>query len=195
MMRLSIHRRGFFAALLAALLVLEPGHSTADEATLALKVKATYLFNLIRFVHWPAERIADGHFQLCVIGEDPLTGIIERLGGRAVKGWTIEVVHEPAASDACPMLYIARSEAKRLAPLLKRFSGPRLTVADIADFTRSGGIVGFTINDGQVAIRINPARAKRAGLEISAQLLEIAELVNENESRSVPLLTAARENP
>ena len=171
------------AALLALLAAVPWAHGRAEGEALALKVKASYVYNLLRFVHWPEGALEAETFRLCVIGDDPLAGVIERLHGRKVRGRTIQVERDGEA-DACPLTYVARSEAPRLDALLARLARPGvLTVGDLERFARRGGVVGFAPAGERVAIRISPAHARRAGLEISSKLLEIAELVGENESR------------
>ena len=62
--------------------------------------------------------------------------------------------------------------------LLKNVKGSRVvTVSDIPDFSRQGGIVGFAIENGRVKIEINVNESKRAGLKFGAKLLEVARLI------------------
>lgn len=52
-----------------------------------------------------------------------------------------------------------------------------LTVSEISQFVKKGGMIGFVVRNGKVKLQINIDHAKQAGLVISAKLLEIAELV------------------
>ena len=53
-----------------------------------------------------------------------------------------------------------------------------LTVSDIDTFCQYGGIVGFVTENKKVRFRINVDAAKRAELQISSKLLELAEVVH-----------------
>jgi hypothetical protein len=53
-----------------------------------------------------------------------------------------------------------------------------LTVSDISDFARQGGMIGFVIEDGRVKIQINLQAVNNAGLKISAKLLEVAKIIS-----------------
>jgi hypothetical protein len=56
---------------------------------------------------------------------------------------------------------------------------PILTVSDVEQFTRHGGIIRlFTKPDGKTGLRINAGVARTAKLTISSKLLKVAEIVN-----------------
>ena len=51
-----------------------------------------------------------------------------------------------------------------------------LTVGETADFASNGGIIRFITRDRQIRLEVNRCAAERAGLQISALLLQMAEL-------------------
>jgi hypothetical protein len=77
--------------------------------------------------------------------------------------------------DACHVLFISRSERKRLQKVLARVEGrPVLTVADMEGFLRAGGVINFVQEDSRVRFLINREAAERGGLRISSKLLRLA---------------------
>jgi hypothetical protein len=52
-----------------------------------------------------------------------------------------------------------------------------LTVGDVTDFSRQGGVVRFFNENNKIRIRINLEAAKAANLTISSKLLRLADVV------------------
>jgi hypothetical protein len=78
------------------------------------------------------------------------------------------------------VLFVGRSELAHLPRILQQIRGTGvLTVSDIEDFARKGGIVGFFNQGGRVRLEINAVLARQAGLKLSAKLLEISRIVGE----------------
>ena len=63
---------------------------------------------------------------------------------------------------------------------------PALTISDIDGFAAQGGMIGFATRDGKLSFQVNPAASGRAGLEIGAQLLQLATLVEERRRAAKP---------
>ncbi len=79
---------------------------------------------------------------------------------------------------ACHILFISASEKKRLPSILAALSGSSvLTVADMENFTGSGGMIQFVMEDGSVRFAINVGATSRARLKVSSKLLSLARVV------------------
>lgn len=149
------------------------------------ELKAAILFNLARFVEWPAAAYADSQAPtiLCVLGRDPfgssLTTVIPKEG---VNGRPLLVRYfrsEKAIRD-CHVLYISSSERKTLAQVFSTLKGSSvLTVGEMTQFAVQGGIVQFNLQDKQVRFEINLDAATRVGLKISSRLLVLARIVSD----------------
>ena len=156
------------------LLALLPAPLLAQE--LEAKIKAAYIFNLIKYVDWPSLPADAVH--VCVAGSDPVGALLTELNDRMVKERPLKVQLDLSGDPAgCQVLYISRSEA-RWQQLLSQTRGRNvLTVSDLADFARQGGVVGFYAEAGRIRLEINPAAAQAAQLRISAKLMELARTV------------------
>ena len=150
------------------------------------QVKATYLYNFGRFVQWPTtDSVAKGgSFPICVIGQDPfgpdldaiLTG--ENIDGKAV---VAKRVSKPQDAVSCRILYISSSEESRLKEVLVALDKAEvLTVSDMPDFSRRGGMIQFVLKEGRVRFEINLASAEAARLIVSADLLKVASNVRKD---------------
>lgn len=177
-MRRASPRRSRLPAWPAWLLALCLGASASARAEdLAAKVKAAYLFHLIKFVEWPSAP-AGQEFRVCLYGADPVAALMGDLGNRPVRDAALKVLVEPAIDpDQCQILFIGHGD-RRLPDLLRRTRGaPVLTVSDAPEFARQGGMVCFTPEAGKIKLEINPENARAARLRLSAKLLGLARTV------------------
>lgn len=143
------------------------------------EVKAAFLYQFGRYVEWPSDREQPGGpFVICVLGEDPFGAALDEIvKGKIVSGRQVAIrrIVGPVESRDCRILFVSRSEDDRLPALLKALEGRTvLTVGEGAQFTRRGGMVGFTSEDRKVRFVVNLAAAEAAKVRLSSQLLRIA---------------------
>jgi hypothetical protein len=157
------------------------GEARADDSdTLALAVKAAFLYKFEPFVTWPAQVFPspDSPFNLCVIGADPFGPLLDRaVAGQATAGHTIVVLRLDTVSPDthCQLLYIATADpgmARQAETAVT--GGPVLTITDSIGDGAAKGMINFVIADKRVRFEIDAAAAKRSGLEISSKLLSLA---------------------
>ena len=148
-------------------------HAETDFET---KVKAAYLYQLTKFVDWP--NLPPDSIRICVVGNDPVGGMLGELSNRQVKERPLKIEVNAAIDLAiCQVLFISRSE-RRWENILGRLSGTSvLTVSDQDGFAQNGGVVGFYSEGGKIKLEINPAAARNANLKISSKLMELSRTV------------------
>lgn len=166
-----------------ALVVALASSTTAHSAPIGeYPVKAAFLFNFAKFVTWPDEAFAaeDASLEICVVGRDPFGPALEEtIGERTVRGRDVRVRRPESIdeADGCHVVFIAAGE--RSASLALRLGDrPALTVGESEGFAADGGMINFKIEESRVRFEINPGRAARAGLKVSAQLLNLATVVD-----------------
>ncbi len=154
----------------------------AQPSNLERQLKAAFVSKFPQFVEWPAAA-ANGtaHIDVCVGLPDPFGPDIDALvsgqslGGRPVVARRVD---NEADLDGCRVLYLGLRPGGRQHPLLHRASTlPILTVGDDPHFLDDGGIVRLRLAGGRVRFDINAAAAKKVGLRISSQLLQLAATV------------------
>jgi hypothetical protein len=143
------------------------------------EVKAAYLYNFGKFVEWPAKaRTADGFFNICVLGQDPFgTTFDTTIAGESINGTKVMIKRAAKPQDAlsCRILFISSSEESRLKEIVAILDKASvLTVSDIPQFTRRGGMIQFVVAANKVRFEVNLTIAERAGLILSSQLLKVA---------------------
>jgi len=151
----------------------------AEENSIEYKIKAGYLYNFTKFITWPDDELES--FNLCILGKDPFGPIINPIEKRSVKGKPIRLSRIKKTDEAkhCHIVYISilsKAHISKLGTLTIRSVPAKLTVGDTKEFGRQGGMISFFQREGKVKLHINLPSLRKTGLEISAKLLEVAEI-------------------
>ncbi len=164
-----------------------------SETASPAQVKEGLLYHLSLFVRWPEPKLsAREPIVLAVCGEDR-EGIVPLLLARAKRlertnKRRLRVVHlEPNPKQPEETLAQLRSAHLVYAPpsadgehLRRLRDSAVLLVGEGKTFAQDVGMVGLHVRAGEgTRIFVNLARAKRANLRLSAQLLRHAEIVGE----------------
>jgi hypothetical protein len=178
-------RAGFSLGTLVACLVLlgtRPAGAQAVRASVT-EVQAVFLFNFAQFVDWPAEAFPEPQSPLVIgiLGKDPFGDFLDAtVRGETVRGRTFRVDRYRRIEDVktCHILFISRSEAKRLDTILAALKDkPVLTVSNSDDFEQSGGIIRFVLDKSRIRLSIDLEAAQAARLTFSSKLLRSAAIV------------------
>lgn len=149
-------------------------------------VKLALVYKIARFVTWPDSNAASEEpFRLCVAENDRYERAKDRLSGRKIRDRAIQVIFLDAIDgelrSSCDIFYLAGVRKDRSSRLLARASDtPVLTVSDSPEFVQSGGMIGLSKRGKKISMQINVGAYESTGLIISSQLLELAELFNDN---------------
>src|SRR5713226_5695405 len=183
--RLS-HLSRLIAVLLAWLLIGVSSLEAQQAKPTAYEVKAAYLFNFGKFVQWPA-KVTGGNndpFSICVLGKDPFGASLDAtIAGEAIDGKSIlaKRISKPQEALNCRVLFISSSEDAQLKVILATLEKTSvLTVSDMSQFTRRGGMIQFVEDAKRVRFEVNLTVTERAGLTLSSQLLKVAIGVRRN---------------
>jgi hypothetical protein len=146
------------------------------------QVKAAFLLNFADFVRWPEGALADDTFTIGILGQDPFDSALDSLAGKTARGRRVVVrrYDDPEDARAADILFICASEKRALPRILKTIRGNSiLTVGDSKNFGRSGVMINLLLLHKRVGFEINLAAAHRDGLQISSNLLKLAQEVFE----------------
>lgn len=142
------------------------------------EVRAAYLYNLIKYVEWPADR---AELDVAYLG-DTATGetLQKMLNGRTADTHVIHVVLSPKQDELerSSIVYFAGLKSPETLKGLDRLKGRNiLTLGETEEFARDGGIVGLVKVDDHIQIEVNLQAAQRAGVKISSRVLSLAVIV------------------
>jgi hypothetical protein len=144
------------------------------------QVKAAYIYNFGKFVKWPANVPANqsGSFIICVLDQDPFGATLQStLAGESVGGKPVAVKRLPRAQDAsaCHILFINSAQGRELKAILAAVDDSSvLTVSDMPDFSKRGGMIQFVSQGDRIRFEINLDGAEKSHLVFPSELLKVA---------------------
>ena len=147
------------------------------------QVKGAMIMNFIRFVQWPEKTLdaTDDRITIGIMGSNDFDNAFEPIDGRVVAGksLTVKYIHSIYELSGCQVLFVSASERHRLKEILESVDHqPILTIGEVEDFTRLGGIIRFYFDQNHIRFAISRTAASRSPLKLSAKLYEIAKVVN-----------------
>lgn len=143
------------------------------------QAKAAFVLNFARYIEWPVRAFANREAPLliCSLGRDTVGDALVELEGRSVQGRTITVrrLFSVDEARACHVLFIAESEQRRLATILRSVAGQQvLCVSDADGFIDAGGAIGLVRGEGRLQFEVNRQALEQAQLKASSNLLKLA---------------------
>lgn len=163
-------------AIAAFAVVLSEGRNAA-AAPSEYELKAELIERFTRFVDW--ERLP-ATFEICVVGESPITAHLEKIARRqTIKGKRTRVVQiAPEGVAECQAVLIAGDDNKRLRAVLGYISNRSiLSIAEAPGAAAAGAMINFYLDHAHIRFEINVNVAKRSGLTLRSKLLSLARIV------------------
>ncbi len=158
----------------------ERGGTTSASLDEVPRLKAAIVYNICKFVHWPASGEED--LVLGVLGQDGDGPDFATIDGKPINGrnLTVRALQDLGEPAGLQVLFLGSRCRADLEKTLARANGsPVLTISEISDFGHRGGIIQLVMEEQRIRFYINPAAAERAGLRLSSQLLKMARIIEE----------------
>jgi len=173
------------AVTLVCALIVVPSLRAQGPKPTDYDVKAVYLYNFGRFVEWPASvATKSDSFNVCVLGQDPFGPALDStLAGETIGGKSVAAkrISSPQEAVGCQILFLSAAEDSRLITIMEALDkGAVLTVSDIPQFSKRGGMIEFVREGKKVRFEVNLTAVQRAGLTLSSELLKVATTVRRN---------------
>lgn len=151
------------------------------------KLKVAYLYNFTRFIDWPALP-PDQPFVIGVIDDSEMEAHLRLLEReqRQAEGRPIEIRSYPSAAalGSSQMLFIGDGAGPELAAIVQRTKDEAtVLVGDTAGYAGRGVAIEFFLQPDlfrgkqRLRFRIDPKALHGRGLKVSAQLMDVAEVV------------------
>ncbi len=138
-------------------------------------LQALYLKNFIVYVDWPEKPIPKLLVILADQGTPPLLQTM-----RDAHIFPLEqtkLCHNLHCAAGADVIFIDRAFSQTHALLQALAGSAVLTISDQPNFIANGGMIGLFRRNQKLRFDVNLAAAKRAGLHISAELLQMASKV------------------
>jgi len=143
-------------------------------------LQAAYLFHFTNFVSWPNLTTTSDDFIICIDTPQELAQEFHDLAEKSVEGKKVYVTKVDAETVLidCKILFFKNTEREQQNKRLSAVKdSPVLTVGTSRTFNQKNGIVQLNNSHSRVTLSINLRPAKRVGLTISANMLDVAEEV------------------
>lgn len=163
--------------------------SAAPVPSREYQIKAVFLYNFVQFVEWPDAAFTDPAepLKIGVLGDDPFGAALdEAVRGETVRsrGLVVKRAQRLAELADCQLVFFAKEEAWQASAHLEKLNErPLLTVGDTPDFARRGGVIAFYSEGKKIRFELNAGLARKLGLKISSELLELGKIVGEEPAR------------
>jgi hypothetical protein len=147
-------------------------------------LKTAFIHNFVKFTVWPLDVLAPGApLTACVLGDGAFVSVLANyVKGHPVDGHAIVVSSIPSDGmlRSCHVLYVSGLSAKAAALAVSALAdAPVLTISDMDQFARIGGMAQLYVEDGRLRFRVNLDTTKRCRLQLSSRLLSLATIVQD----------------
>jgi hypothetical protein len=155
----------------------------ASDLAASAAVNAAYLAKFIPFITWPDSAFSSpaAPVTICVLGEDPFGGNLEKAAGAtrlAERAIAVRHLAGPDPEASCQILFIGAVETTMIDGTLDAMKGrPVVTVTDSA--IKARGVIAFVVVGNHVRFDIDDALATQGGLAVSSKLLGLARMVRQ----------------
>lgn len=175
-----------------------PGTALTKDAVVGkeYRVKAAFLYNFIRFVDWPEDKMPKGSDPMVVgvIGKDPFGKELEIIARKPVKGKKLVVRNFSSLSQVrdedipalieqmqqSHLVFVSASEKEHWSLILPDLAASAaLTVSEVDGFLKAGGMIRFVREGTKGRFVIHLKNTRQARLDIRAKLLRLAKNVIE----------------
>jgi hypothetical protein len=151
--------------------------SSSAHATDINVLKGVYLYNFVRFTQWPgAEGIAKS-IQVAVFDSVSFAELLRQVSNKSRQRPKM-IIDECRSLDCSPHMqavFIHNNEAMKRQYIIDRVASKAvLTISDQQGFLQQGGMIELQEVDNRLVFSINLYALKKAGLYISADILDMA---------------------
>ncbi len=151
------------------------------QSPIEYQLKAAFIYNFVKFVDWPPQAFtnATAPYVIGVLGDNAFGDDLEHaITNKIINGRKLVFTTFRSAREVtnCQVLFISWSERRHFVEILSILQGRSiLTISENSDnFIVDGGMIEFVMDDQRVRFLINNDAAKKAGLTISSDLLNLA---------------------
>ncbi|MCP4692871.1 MAG: YfiR family protein [Desulfobacterales bacterium] len=174
----------FFALMILMHISLAPSNSWAQTGE--YDVKAIVLWKIAQYIEWPGGTNAvdeTSPFVIAVLGKNPFGASLENYyltKKRKIKNRKVIIryLSEMDRMDRFHVLFISKSEEKRIDDILSRVKGKStLTVGDTKNFGKKGVHINFYVKKRKVQFEVNESAAAAEKFKVDYRLRTIAKIV------------------
>ena len=143
------------------------------------RVKAAFLYKFLGYTEFPPSAFGDpaSPVLIGVSGSDDMLAEVARtVAGRTLNGRpiTVKAVREGENPGVLHLLFVAGSDAARVARVLRGAPGALLMVSECEDGLQQGSVINFRMVDEHVRFDVSLDAAEKNNVRLSSRLLGVA---------------------
>lgn len=159
--------------LIAGLVCAAGSAPTAAQSSDVNQLRAAIVFNVLRFVDFPADK--GGTIEFCVASDSGESAALRSFSGRRAGARLVSVRTVRGSSYAgCDVVYLGSGDRDQIERATAR---GRLVIGNGRKFIDNGGMVGLVQSGGQVRFQLNLGSASDSQITISSRLIRLASRV------------------
>lgn len=160
----------------ALLLMMAVAVTSARAELTEGQAKAGFLYNVARFVEWPAPSFssATAPLVLCTRGLQPeMDAAMLLLGGKMIGDRPIRLEREPLVVEGCHVLFMGLAGQTNFREMVQS-GGAVLVVSEVPGTLGQGAAIVIVPVGKRIAFNVDLGAVRRAGLKLGAPLLRLA---------------------
>lgn len=185
-MALLIKHTILFFLILVVFIAKESNAQITTDTNIELyeqEIKSGLIYNFLKYTEWPkqADELSSSKITVCIFGDDPFDGNLDPMVGRTVnqKEITILNIHTVSEVNSCHLLYLNAKESSHWQELHNSLAGKSvLTVSDLKNFAKSGGMIEFGRINNRVNVEMNLEAVLSAKLQVQDRLLKLVTVLH-----------------
>lgn len=147
------------------------------------RIKAVLILRLLKFVAWPADHspLTTDSLQICTWGDSTTEAALQSLQGQKIREREVRMrkLGTPLDTRGCHVLFVSEGVRDVTPAQLYNSGNPALlTISDMPDFNKRGGIITLVRKDNRIGFDIQLRQAREQRLQIGAPLLDLARVVD-----------------
>ncbi len=169
----------FFLSLTCSIFLTSSYAGQTSKTYSESSIKAALVYNILHFIEWQTNTLT-----ICVYGQNEEdVSSFKSLPSQTKSGNTLDVIFLRTNGDSiiqndCHIIFISRDKGDDIYEILNESKKTqRLTIGESDRFITQGGMINFVRKDLTIKFEVNISALKQAGLEISSQVLRIADRV------------------
>lgn len=143
----------------------------------AAQVQSAYIFQISKFVSWPAKRMEGEDFNICFFPENNLELMLNQMEGRRIQQKKVHVMEVTGSYNNCHVLFIGEDVPLHSRTLIKNADENSILTVGNSQKMLTYCMLTLPLMDNKVELQVNLNLLNDANLHMSTNLLEIASKV------------------
>jgi hypothetical protein len=147
------------------------------------KLASVFVYNFTKYIDWPADH-KTGDFIIAVVGESPITNEFNKVISTKKVGnqyISVKVTNTLEGIENCNIIFLPAAQSYRLKEIIASLKGkPILIICEKPGLAKKGAGINLFLDeddDYKTKFEINKKAIENAGLLLSNQLINLAEIV------------------